>query len=117
MDQQRTLGDKDIAAFFFPKEVKKAILPNGQRLDASGLRGRLLSSSYTRVQGDTAYQPMLVALDELFARYQEGGWVRFLPNVDLLWLHLKSTCPQFVVKSDTPSEGNNTWQVYNAAWS
>ena len=78
VDQQRTVSDESIAEFFGPDGAKKATLANQQVFDAEGLRGRLLSSSYTPTAGDPDCAPMLTALDELFARYQQGGVVRFI---------------------------------------
>lgn len=77
VDQQRKITDEGMAAFFAPQPMHKASLPNHQDLDADGLRGRLLSSSYTPVAGDAKYQSMLAALDDLFQQYQRGGQVRF----------------------------------------
>ncbi len=77
VDQQRTITDEKLAAFFAPARMQSHTLPNSQRFDAAGLRGRLLSSSYTPPPGDPRYAPMLAALDALFERYQEGGFVSF----------------------------------------
>jgi len=66
VDQQRTITDESIAAFFAPLRSKKAALPNKQVFDAQGLRGRLLSSSYTPSPGHDNFAPMLAALGELF---------------------------------------------------
>lgn len=77
-DQQRTVTDESIAEFFGPGGAQKATLANQQVFDAEGLRGRLLSSSYTPTAGDQDYAPMLTALDELFARHQQGGVVHFI---------------------------------------
>jgi SAM-dependent methyltransferase len=49
---------------------------NFQMLDRTGLRGRLLSSSYAPKPGHPAHEPMLAALDELFERCQLSGMVR-----------------------------------------
>jgi hypothetical protein len=42
-------------------------------LDAQGLVGRALSSSYTPEPGDPQHEPMLAALRELFAKHAQGG--------------------------------------------
>ncbi len=77
VDQQSTVTDESIAAFFAPLQANKASLPNQQVFDALGLRGWLLSSSYTPSPGDDNFAPMLAALDELFDNYQRGGVVPF----------------------------------------
>jgi len=51
---------------------------NRQSFDEAGLRGRLLSSSYTPSAGDLRREAMLAALPGLFARHQEGGQVAFV---------------------------------------
>jgi SAM-dependent methyltransferase len=48
-----------------------------QTFDLDGLRGRLLSSSYTPAAVDARREPMLDALRELFHRHQSGGAVAF----------------------------------------
>ena len=60
---------------FFASGYERASFPNAQRLDRAGLRGRLLSSSYTPAEGDPRRPPMLAALDRLFDLHQQGGTV------------------------------------------
>jgi SAM-dependent methyltransferase len=48
-----------------------------QTFDLDGLRGRLLSSSYTPAEGDPRRGPMLSALAGLFEAHQERGGVAF----------------------------------------
>jgi SAM-dependent methyltransferase len=60
---------------FFPHGFERATFPHSQRLDAAGLRGRLLSSSYTPADGDPRRAPMLAAAQQLFDRFQQGGAV------------------------------------------
>jgi SAM-dependent methyltransferase len=77
VDQQRVITPEVISAFFAPQLVLKFTLPNAQRFDLEGLRGRLLSSSYTPRLGDANYEPMLAVLGELFAAHQQAGFVDF----------------------------------------
>ncbi|MBN1891021.1 MAG: class I SAM-dependent methyltransferase [Thermoflexales bacterium] len=51
--------------------------PNAQAFDYEGLKGRLLSSSYTPQAGQPDFEPMLAALSEVFQRYQRDGRVSF----------------------------------------
>jgi len=62
-------------AAYFARGHRRVTFPNAQRLDLAGLRGRVLSSSYTPGAGDPARADMLAALDELFSRHQRGGTV------------------------------------------
>lgn len=50
---------------------------NVQLFDFAGLKGRLLSSSYTPLAGHPSYEPMLAALQAIFDRYQQGSVVHF----------------------------------------
>ena len=77
VDQQRAVSDEKMAAFFTPQLMKKASFPNRQILNAEGLRGRLLSSSYVPLPDDRNYASMLAALDELFAKFQQNGQIHF----------------------------------------
>ena len=62
-------------AQFFPRGRERVVFPNAQRLDLAGVRGRLLSSSYTPAAGDPRRADMLAAVDRLFAEHQQGGVV------------------------------------------
>ena len=70
------ITNEEIAAWFAPHPMVQASFPNSKHVDAEGLRGGLLSASYIPTEGHPNYQPMLEALDELFARYQAGGFVQ-----------------------------------------
>jgi SAM-dependent methyltransferase len=61
---------------FFQKGHRLHVLPNEQRFDFEGLRGRLLSSSYIPREGPRA-EEMLGKLREIFDRYAEDGQFRF----------------------------------------
>jgi SAM-dependent methyltransferase len=63
-------------AFFGRPDWDKRRFANSQTLDYSGLKGRLLSSSYAPKPGQPGHVPMLAALEELYARCQQGGFVR-----------------------------------------
>jgi SAM-dependent methyltransferase len=56
---------------------------NAQDLDFSGLRARLLSSSYVPAAGRPGNRPMLAELERLFRRHQRAGVVRLDYDVDL----------------------------------
>ena len=74
----RRLGDAEIAFFFGPGGNRFRRLPNEQRLDRDGLRGRLLSTSYIPDEGEPGFEEMLETLDRLFDDHQEGGFVTFI---------------------------------------
>lgn len=54
-----------------------ARLPNVQRMDFDGLRGRLLSSSYAPQAGHPRHAPMLLALRQLFDAHAQDGHIAF----------------------------------------
>jgi SAM-dependent methyltransferase len=75
VDHRRVTDDR-LRDFFARGAYVKRVLPNAQDLDLDGLRGRLLSSSYTPAAGDPRRAPMLAALERLFDAHQQGGHVR-----------------------------------------
>lgn len=66
-----------IAEFFAPQDFHLKILENRQVFDFEGLRGRLLSSSYTPEEGHHNYRPMLEELERIFRACQINGQVTF----------------------------------------
>jgi SAM-dependent methyltransferase len=72
----RRINAGDIQVFFGEAPVGRAVFPSAQPLDLGGLRSRLASSSYTPAPGQPGHQPMMEALEAIFARYQAGGLVQ-----------------------------------------
>ncbi|MDP2479342.1 MAG: class I SAM-dependent methyltransferase [Candidatus Palauibacterales bacterium] len=70
-------SEEALRALFGEPGWREATFEHEQRFDWEGLRGRLLSSSYTPPEGDPARSPMLKALRELFDRHRLDGVVRF----------------------------------------
>jgi len=68
---------------FFGGEVMTRTISHGQQLDREGLRGRLLSSSYTPPEGHPDRAPMLSALDEIFDRHAQDGRVTIEYDTEL----------------------------------
>jgi SAM-dependent methyltransferase len=69
--------DRSMRSFFGSGAGGKKSFASEQVFDFEGLRGRLLSSSYSPPQGHPQHEPMLAALDKLFKAHAEGGHVRF----------------------------------------
>jgi ubiquinone/menaquinone biosynthesis C-methylase UbiE len=67
-------AERTIREFFSPAFPNLARFANEQKLDEAGLRGRLMSSSYTPRSG-ALHMPLMNRLDELFAKYSEDGRV------------------------------------------
>lgn len=64
-------------AFFGKGNLREANFPNQQRFDFAGLRGRLLSSSFTPVKGDPKHEPMLAELQRIFNAHAQKNQVQF----------------------------------------
>jgi SAM-dependent methyltransferase len=70
-------------AFFGGDTFKLATFDNRQIVDWEGLRGRLLSTSYTPEPGYPNFEPMLRELRSIFDRYNEHGTVTFLYTTEV----------------------------------
>ncbi|MFN7138258.1 MAG: class I SAM-dependent methyltransferase [Limisphaerales bacterium] len=66
-----------ISQFFNPGPFQFRTFPNAQQFDFTGLKGRLLSSSYAPAVGQPNHEPMLQQLRAIFDRYQSQGVVSF----------------------------------------
>ncbi len=58
---------------------------NEQQFDYEALKGRLLSSSYTPLPGDSSYAPMLQRLREIFDKFAKNGQVQFRYKTRLIY--------------------------------
>jgi len=79
-DYQDVRNDKDIsgiATFFEPVKYLLKIFPNCQLFDLDGLKGRVLSSSYTPQPTSPRFAPMMKAIEEIFARNERDGLISF----------------------------------------
>lgn len=77
-DYQEVRHDKaegEIAKFFDGDQVTLKIFQNEQVVDLDGLRGRVLSSSYTPEPDNPSFQPMMDELELLFEKHQANGRV------------------------------------------
>lgn len=62
---------------FYGGKFQVYTFENNQHFDLAGVRGRLLSSSYTPQAEDARHAPMLEALEGIFERHQQAGQVMF----------------------------------------
>lgn len=76
--------EASILAFFDAAAVRRATYTHAQTFDYEGLKGRLLSSSYSPKAGHPSHEPMLAALRKLFATHQKDGRVEF-PYETTMW--------------------------------
>ena len=71
-------ADEDaLRPFYGPRGMRLKVFENEQRFDFEGLKGRLLSSSYTPEPGHPNHLPMLEELAALFDAHAAGGRVVF----------------------------------------
>ena len=73
--KHRNIDEKIFKKFF--NEYKIKFFENSQSFDFDGLKGRLLSSSYTPKDGEK-YDAMIVELGLLFDRFHKNGQVKIL---------------------------------------
>ena len=76
---------------FFVGEFRRFALYNEQRFDLDGLRGRLLSSSYTPPPADARHQPMLREMERVFEQRAIAGEVHFEYDVEIYVGHVTSS--------------------------
>jgi SAM-dependent methyltransferase len=69
--------EEALRELFGPAGWREHRFGSAQHFDLDGLRGRLLSSSYTPKAGDPRRDPMLEGLAALFAAHAEEGTVAF----------------------------------------
>jgi SAM-dependent methyltransferase len=67
---------KRMEEFFASGEFRQRTFPNEQIFDFEGLRGRLLSSSYSPPAGHPNHEPILAELRRIFDAHNESGRVR-----------------------------------------
>lgn len=70
-------AEKEIAGFFTPQGFEVKSLPNLQKFDLDGLKGRVFSSSYVPEAGHPNFAPLVSRLEEAFKTYNEDGEVAF----------------------------------------
>ncbi|MEL7086666.1 MAG: methyltransferase domain-containing protein [Cyanobacteria bacterium J06597_1] len=73
--QHKTIERDELRSFFADGTFQQHTLYNEQRLDYDGIKGRLLSTSYTPNETHPDRQPMLQELDRIFQQHSESGSV------------------------------------------
>lgn len=68
-------ADEKIQAFFAPGRVTVTRFDNAQTFDYTGLKGRMLSSSFAPAPGQPEYEVLLNAMETLFRSYQQDNHV------------------------------------------
>lgn len=86
--QHKNIDLEALRAFFAGGRIEVRTLYNEQRFDFKGLKGRLLSSSYTPTEEHPSCQPMLHELERIFERYGEQGEVCFEYDTEVYFGHV-----------------------------
>ena len=73
----KNIDDKKIEAFFSPNKVVKQSFNNKQDFDFEGLKGRLLSSSYSPDENHPKHKAMMEALKNVFYSFNQNNAVQF----------------------------------------
>jgi SAM-dependent methyltransferase len=81
----RQVGQETIAAFFAADTFRSATFENRQVFDFEGVKGRLLSSSYTPEPGHPQHGPMLDELAAIVRAHQVDGAVAFEYNTTVYY--------------------------------
>jgi len=90
-DYQDVRNDKDIsgiATFFAPAKYLFKSFPNRQLFDLEGLKGRVLSSSYTPQPTSPNFEPMMKEIELIFSRNERDGLVSFDYDTKVFYGHL-----------------------------
>ncbi|HKI85229.1 MAG TPA: class I SAM-dependent methyltransferase [Thermoanaerobaculia bacterium] len=87
---RNTVTLEELTPFFAEGALLREQLPNQQSLDWQGLKGRLLSSSYTPAPGAPRHEEMIADLEGIFQRYQRDGSVRFDYRTEVYFGRLQS---------------------------
>jgi SAM-dependent methyltransferase len=77
-----------LRSFYAPDQCTTKTFPYQQTLDYEGVKGRLLSSSYSPLPGDPGYEAMLDRLREIFDNHQAGGQVTMEYDTEVTYGHL-----------------------------
>jgi SAM-dependent methyltransferase len=85
----KEIYNASIADFFAENRFQSKTFRNRQEFDLEGVKGRLLSSSYTPEAGHPNRIPMLDALSEAFHKHQVDGRVAFIYTTRMYYSRLK----------------------------
>ncbi|MGF1522006.1 MAG: class I SAM-dependent methyltransferase [Leptolyngbyaceae cyanobacterium] len=79
----RHVDEAALKTFFAEAKPKMCRLYNEQHFDFEGLKGRVLSSSFTPNVGHPHHEPMVQALKDLFEQHNTQGYVCFEYDLDI----------------------------------
>lgn len=81
----KNISQTMLQSFFTGNTMREARFRISQEFDFEGLKGRLLSSSYSPVPGHPNYRPMMTELQNIFDRNSKDGTVFFDYETEIFW--------------------------------
>jgi SAM-dependent methyltransferase len=90
VNHRNTQDKKKFDAFFGENNYTEKWFDNFQEVDFTGLKGRVLSSSYMPNEGHKDYEHMMYCLKKVFARYQQNNTVRLDYDTKIYYVTLSS---------------------------
>lgn len=88
--KQVTGENKETALGSFLGKFQTRTFDNTQLFDFDGVKGRLLSSSYSPLSNHPNHQPMLAALEAAFAAHAENGRISFNYDCQVFYGQLRA---------------------------
>ena len=86
----RLVDAEALRTFYAPDPCTTRTFPFLQTLDFEGVKGRLLSSSYSPEPGHPGYEAMLDRLREIFDQHQVGGQVTMVYDTEVTYGHVRA---------------------------
>ncbi|KHL94752.1 methyltransferase [Paenibacillus sp. IHB B 3415] len=81
----KNISQAMLLSFFKEGTMHEVRFRMSQKFDFEGLKGRLLSSSYSPVPGHPNYEPMMIELRNLFDRTNQDGMILFDYETEMFW--------------------------------
>ncbi|WP_405110365.1 methyltransferase domain-containing protein [Paenibacillus sp. FSL K6-1217] len=81
----KNISPSILRTFFNKESMHDTRFRMSQSFDFEGLKGRLLSSSYSPNPGHPNYDPMMAELRELFDRNHQDGRIEFEYETEIFW--------------------------------
>ncbi|PWW34356.1 MULTISPECIES: class I SAM-dependent methyltransferase [Paenibacillus] len=81
----KNISQTMLLSFFKEGSMHEMRVRMSQQFDFEGLKGRLLSSSYSPAPGHANYDPMMKELRNLFNRNNQDGIVEFDYETEIFW--------------------------------
>lgn len=85
VNHHHTVNEDSLKSFFGPKGFRMETFENPYRLTFDQLKGRLLSSSYSPLEGEPGFDQMIAELKHLFEKCQTDGKIDFIYDTRIFY--------------------------------